>query len=112
MYIMSETKKFDIVNLKDKIKQVQKKISEMVKENKTEIEIEMHFLENDSKFYEEYPYLIKKLMKGDGLEFLDVMLNNLQKVEEGEQSLASTELKLGEELANKYLHPEINKNNE
>ena len=109
---MSETKKFDIVNLRDKIKKVQKKINELVKQNKTEVEIEMHFLENDEKFYEEYPYLIKKLIKGDGLEFLDVMLNNLQKVENGEQSLASTELKLGEELAGKYLYPEVNKNNE
>ena len=108
---MSETKQLDIVNLKDKINQVKQKINEMVKENKTNVEIEMYFLENDAKFYEEYPYLIKKLIKGDGLEFLDVMLNNLQKVEEGEQSLASTELKLGEDLANKYLYPNVNKDN-
>ena len=104
-----ETKKLDIVNLKDQIKQVQKKISELVKENKTNAQIEMYFLENDSKFYEEYPYLVKKLIKGDGLEFLDVMLDNLQKVETGEQSLASTELKLGKDLADKYLYPKVNK---
>ena len=36
------------------------------------------------------------------MDFLEVMLNNLEKVESGDQGMAATELKLGEELANKY----------
>jgi hypothetical protein len=37
------------------------------------------------------------------------MLNNLEKVESGQQTMASTELKLGEDLASKYLYPKVNK---
>ena len=87
--------KLKAADLKVKIKEVQEKISEMVSQKKTEVEIEMFFIENDSEFYEEYPYLVKKLIKGGDMDFLNVMLENLQRVEEGEQSLASKELKLG-----------------
>tara|TARA_B100001287_G_C22540666_1_gene461979 strand:- start:473 stop:808 length:336 start_codon:yes stop_codon:yes gene_type:complete len=107
-----EKKNFDIKNLKSKVKTVSLKIKELVEQKKTDVEIEVYFMENDSKFYEEYPYLIKKLIKGGSLEFLDIMLNNLEKVEEGKQTLASTELKLGQDLANKYLYPKVNKTEE
>ena len=100
---------YKIPDLKLKIKEVAEKIKELVDQKKTEIEIEMFFFENDEKFYEEYPYLVKKLIKGGNMDFLDVMLNNLEKIENGDQSLASTELKLGEELASKYLYPNVKK---
>ncbi len=103
------TSDLKVADLKSKIKQVQEKISELIKEKKTDVQIEMFFIENDPKFYEEYPYLIKKLIKGGSLEFLDVMLENLQKIEDGDQTLASTELKLGNELADKYLYPSMKK---
>ena len=35
------------------------------------------------------------------------MLNNLQQIENGKKTLNNVELKLGEELANKYLYPNI-----
>jgi hypothetical protein len=105
-----EIKNNSVIDLKNKITQVQDKIKELVEKKQTNVQIELYFLENEGSFYEKYPYLIKKLIKGDSLEFLDVMLNNLQKVEEGEQTLASTELKLGEDLANKYLYPHVKKN--
>lgn len=106
---MSDKKNYDIISMRQKIKDAQITINEQLKQGKSKIEIEMYFLNNESKLYEEYPYLIKKLIKGDSLDFLDVMLNNLQKVEEGEQTIASTELKLGKELADKYMYPSINK---
>ena len=98
-----------VPELKVKIVEVQKKIQELVKQNKTDLEIEMFFIENDSKFYEQYPYLVKKIIKGGDMSFLNIMLENLQKVEEGEQTLASTELKLGEDLAQQYLYPNVKK---
>ena len=104
-----DTKKLNVKEMREKINYVQNKISELMKENKNNVDIEMYFLENDSEFYERYPYLIKKLIKGGSLEFLDVMLNNLEKVESGQQTMASTELKLGEDLASKYLYPKVNK---
>ena len=96
-------------DLKVKIKEVQEKISELVSQKKTEVEIEMFFIENDSKFYEQYPYLVKKLIKGGDMDFLNVMLENLKRVENGDQTLASTELKLGNELAEKYLYQNVKK---
>tara|TARA_B100001093_G_scaffold482408_1_gene514023 strand:- start:517 stop:837 length:321 start_codon:yes stop_codon:yes gene_type:complete len=100
---------FNLNILKDKIKETQLKIDELKEKNLDEVEIELYFLENEEDFYGEYPYLIKKLIKGGNLDFLDKMISNLQKVEDGEQSLASTELKLGEELAEKYLYPHVKK---
>ena len=104
-----ETKKLTSKELTIKIKQVQERISEMVKTNKTKVEIEMFFMDNDTEFYERYPYLVKKLIKGGSLEFLDKMLENIKKIEEGEQTQAATELKLGEELAQQFLYPSIKK---
>ena len=104
-----ETKKLTSNELKVKIKQVQEKISELVKTNKTNVEIEMFFMDNDTEFYERYPYLVKKLIKGGSLDFLDKMLENIKKIEEGEQTKAATELKLGEELAKQFLYPSIKK---
>ena len=104
----TDTNKLKSKDLKIKIEEVSKKIIELTKENKTNVEIEMFFLENDSEFYERYPYLIKKLIKGGSLEFLDVMLQNLEKIENSEQTKASVELKLGEDLAQKFLYPHVN----
>ena len=100
------------VNTKDlivKIKEIKEKVSVLKSQNKSDVDIELFFLDNDTEFYENHPYLIKKLIKGDSLEFLDKMINNMKEIEDGNQSLASTELKLGEELAQKYLYPVIKK---
>jgi hypothetical protein len=37
------------------------------------------------------------------------MLDNLEQVEKGNKSLASVEHTLGDELANKFLYPSLNK---
>ena len=61
--IMSDSNtNIKVPDLKVKIKEVQTKIQELVKENKNEVQIEMFFIENDAKFYEQYPYLVKKLI--------------------------------------------------
>ena len=64
---MSESKNLKVIDLKSKIKNVQDQIKKLVKEKKTNVEIELFFIENDSKFYEEYPYLVKKLIKGGNM---------------------------------------------
>lgn len=107
--IIMENNDFKLTELKQKIKDAEVKINQLKSENKDEVEIEFYFLENEEEFYAEYPYLIKKLIKGGDLDFLNKMIKSLEKVENGEQSLASTELKLGEELAEKYLYPNIKK---
>ena len=56
--------------LKSKIKSIQEKIENLRnvdKKNDTDIE---HIFNNDIEFYEKYPYLIKKLIKGGDLSML------------------------------------------
>ena len=69
----------------------------------------MDILETFPEFYQSHPFLVKKLCKRDNLTMLDKMLGELEKVEEGNKSLAGVELRLGDELANQYLYPVINK---
>ena len=44
------------------------------------------------------------------MKFLDKMLYNLQEIENGNKTLNNVEHKLGEELANLYLYPNIKEN--
>jgi len=99
----------DSKQMREKIYCIQTKIAELATQNKNNTDIEMFFMENDSDFYEKYPYLIKKLVKGGSLEFLEIMLENIEKIEKGEQTKAATELKLGEDLANQFLYPVVKK---
>jgi hypothetical protein len=75
----------------------------------TPFEVEMEIMMKYPMFYQEYPFLVKKLCKGDDLSMVYTMLENLDSVQKGEKSLASVELNLGEQLANKYLYPNIKK---
>lgn len=95
--------KFDVNNLKNKIESIKLKITELKEKSTTNNDIEAYFFNNEEQLYQKYPYLIKKLIKNDDLEFLDKMISNLEMVESGEQTFASTELKLGKELADQYL---------
>jgi predicted nucleotidyltransferase len=95
--------KFDVNDIKEKIKIITEKVNELRTQNLSNIDIESHFFNNEEEMYQKYPYLIKKIIKNDNLEFLDKMVLNLQSVETGDQSFASTELKLGKELADEYL---------
>ena len=95
--------KFDVNDIKEKVKLINDKVEEMKKESKSDVDIEMYFFNNNEEMYKKYPYLIKKIIKNDNLEFLDTMISNLEKVETGDQTFASTELKLGKELADNYL---------
>ncbi len=95
--------KFDVNEIKDKVKIIKEKVSELRSQNIPDVDIESHFFNNEEEMYQKYPYLIKKIIKNDNLDFLDKMISNLEKVETGDQSFASTELKLGKELADEYL---------
>lgn len=100
--------KFDTNNIKEKITYATDIINKLKKESKSDSEIEAFFFNEDEQFYQKYPFLIKKLIKADNMEFLNKMIDNLVQVEAGQQTFASTELKLGTELADKYL-PKMDK---
>ena len=74
---------------------------------KDPFEIEMDILHNFPDFYSEYPFIVKKICKGDDLTILFKMIKSLKKVETGEKSLHQVEQPLSEELANKYLYPNL-----
>ena len=53
--------------------------------------------------------LINLGCKKEDISMLFKMLTNLDQVEKGEKSLASVELKLGNELADQYIYPKMKK---
>jgi hypothetical protein len=76
---------------------------------KSVFDLELELLEVFPEFYDQYPFLVKKICKKDDLTFLYKMLENLDMVEKGDKSMATVELNLGEELAGKYLYPKVDK---
>ncbi len=102
---------FDIDWIKNNIKSIIDKINSMEMEGVTDpFEFEMTILESYPEFYQSHPFLVKKVCKRGDLSMLYKMLDQLEKVETGNKSLAGVELNLGEELANQYLYPVVNKN--
>lgn len=103
-------KTFNINFIRENILKIKNEINEIIKSgNNNILEHELEIMNKYSDFYDSYPFLVKKLCKGDDLDMLDNMFKNLEKVESGDSSLASVELNLGNKLAKQYLHPNINK---
>ena len=101
---------FNTNNIKENIKNINILITTMESSGvKDPFEYELKILTDFPEFYDEYPFLVKKLCKKDDINILYKMLDNLDMVENGNKSLASVEHNLGSELANKYLYPVVNK---
>lgn len=102
---------FEVLTIKENIQSIQESINKMELEGKKDpFDFELAIMESHPDFYQSHPFLVKKLCKRDDLSFLYQMLNNLEKVESGEKSLASVEMNLGNKLANQYLYPALQKN--
>ena len=96
------------------IKQFINTINELIKSRElsgkyTAFDHELVIMESHPEFYQSYPALVKKLCKRDDITYLYKMLENLEQIEQGKKSMAGVELKLGNELAEQYLSPIINK---
>ena len=99
---------FNINFVKENINKINDLINNMKeKVNHKILDHELEVMDKYPEFYQSYPFLVKKVCKGDDLSMLETMFNNLEKVESGDNSLASVELKLGQNLASKYLDPVI-----
>ena len=72
-------------------------------------EFELELLEVFPEFYDKYPFLVKKLCKRGDLSILYKMIDNLEQIENGDKSMASVEMNLGQDLANKFLYPSLKK---
>jgi len=60
------------------------------------------------EFASDHPFLFRKIIMGDDLTFLYKMLDNIQKINDGELTQKEVEMNLGGELANVYVYPAMN----
>lgn len=101
---------FNINFVKENISKINDIIIDMKRKgNNNIVDHELEVMNTLPEFYQDYPFLVKKVCKGDDLNMLQTMFNNLEQVESGDKSLASVELKLGQNLASKYLDPVVKK---
>jgi hypothetical protein len=63
---------------------------------------EIKFLKEYPELYDNYMTLVKRLCKSDDYTMLNKFIEELDKVHNGNKSLASVELKLGMELKNQF----------
>jgi hypothetical protein len=86
-----------------------KKFTELdyYKELKNEDKLQYEFSLRDvfPTFSESHPFLFRKIVMGDDLTFLYKMLDNIQKINDGELTQQEVEMSLGGELANVYVYP-------
>lgn len=101
---------FDLILIKETVKSISERINKLQLEGTpTPFDIELDIMELYPEFYQTHPFLVKKISKGEDLTILYKMLEQLQVVESGDKTLSNVELKLGEELADQYLYPAVNK---
>ena len=65
-------------------------------------------METYPNFYQEYPFLVKKVCKKEDISMLFKMLGLLDNISKGHDNLTNVENNLGQELANEYLYKEKN----
>jgi hypothetical protein len=103
-------KTFNVNMIREHIVLISDYIISMEAAGKTDVfNMEIELLEVFPEFYDQYPFLVKKLCKKDDITVLYKMLDNLEQVEKGDKTMATVEDNLGKELANQYLYPNINK---
>jgi len=76
-------------------------------------DLEMDIMNTLPEFYENFPSIVKRLCreKDQDNTYLYKMISLLKDVEKGERSLSGVELSLGNELAEKFVYPVVNKLN-
>lgn len=101
---------YNIKNIRKNITLIESEITQLKSQDITNsFDIEMHILEKFPDFYSSYPFLVKKICKQDNYDIIFSILNQLETVENGENSFTDVEHKLSVDLANKFLYPNINK---
>jgi len=109
---MSDVLKTDFKtnDIKSMVIKLQNRIVELKKEGvKEDFDLENKLADENPEFYDEHPYLVKKLIAGGDISFLYKMLETLDIVQKGKRSFAGAELELGSKLAQDYLYPTLKK---
>lgn len=68
------------------------------------------FESNFPEFNENFPTIMKKIVNDDDLKYLEKMLDAMDAIEDNKVTKEEAEKVLGEELAQEYLYPLVNKN--
>ena len=100
---------FNIKLIQDTIININNDINKENNKNKSIFELELYIMTEYPEFYSNYPFLVKKLCKKDDIQMLYKMFDNLNDVELGNKTLSNVELTLGNELAQQFIYPKINK---
>jgi hypothetical protein len=99
---------FKTSDIKTMVIKLKNRLLELKKEGiKEEFDLENKLADENPEFYDEYPFLVKKLISGGDISFLYKMLETLDNVQKGKRSFAGAELELGSKLAQDYLYPTI-----
>ena len=103
--------KFNSSLIKDTINIINLEIIKLKNLGKKDFfDFELHIMDIFPEFYQEYPFLIKKICKGEDISYLYKMLDNLDQVDKGEKSFTDVETMLGNELADTFIYTKIKKN--
>jgi len=94
---------FNVPFLRTMVTQISEFVTDKRRQNVESLDIEMALIEKYPDFYNEYPFIIKKIVKGDDLAMLDVFFKQLEQVQSGNKSLEKVEYNLGQDLAKKYI---------
>ncbi len=101
-------------DIRNKIKLLQQRLKQLRNDGITDpFDLEMDIINNMTDFYDTYPSIVKRLCREEKQDndFLYKMINMLEKVNNGDASMAAVELKLGNELAEKFIYPVLQKEN-
>jgi len=105
-----ERKTFKIDFIKENINKIILHINKMKNDgNHDVLKHELVIMDIFPEIYDSYPFIVKKICKGDNLDMIYTMFENLEKVESGEVSLSGVETTLGNKLAKQYLDPVVKK---
>lgn len=101
--------------LKLDINTIKNKIDECNDKKMSKFDMEMTLMTELPELYNSYPWLIKSFSKSDQSEFMKMMnkmIDSLESVVKGDATLASVEMKLGQELFDHYVGDKIKPNPE
>lgn len=70
---------------------------------------ELLFKDFRPDIYDKYATIVKTICRGDDLTVLNKMIASLEKVDKGKSTLKKESKKLGNELADQYVHPKVKK---
>jgi len=103
----------NINEIKNNIQILEQHVKELKTQGITDsFDLEIKLIELMPEFYDLYPSIVKRFCRPDSDKqdntYLFKMLGLIGQVKTGEKSLASVEMNLGEELAQKFVYPIVN----